>query len=93
MARRGEEKIIGASRMGKLSLDLMGLKRRKENKLKEIGGKVYRAGPEKIDQPSLKKLCKEVKKIESEIRKKEREIKSLKKMVKGTSKSRKSKSK
>lgn len=91
LARRGEERIIGVSRMGKLSLDLMGLKRRKEDKLKEIGGKVYRTGPEKIDQPSLKKLCGEVKKIESEIKKKEKEIRALKKMVKGASKSGKKK--
>jgi len=91
IARRGEEKIIGASRIGKISLDIMGLKRKKENKLKEIGDKVYLLGPEKIDQPSVKKLCREVKKIESEIKKKEKEIKILKKVVKGSSKSRKKK--
>ncbi|MCD5401005.1 hypothetical protein LR013_00185, partial [candidate division NPL-UPA2 bacterium] len=63
MARQGEEKLIGVSRMGKLSLDVLGLKRKKENRLKEIGGKVYLAGPEKVDQSLLKKLCREVKKI------------------------------
>ncbi len=91
MARRGEEKIIGVSRMGKLSLDLMGLKKRKEEKLKEIGAEVYRAGPDKLNLSSLKKLCKEVKKMEGEVGKKEKEIKTLKKMVKGTSKPRKKK--
>ena len=87
MARRGEEKLIGVSRMGKLSLDVLDLKRKKENKLKEIGGKVYLAGPEKVDQSLLKKLCREVKKIDDEVRKKEREVKALKKMLKGPSKS------
>ncbi len=91
MARRGEEKLIGVSRMGKLSLDVLGLKKKKENKLKEIGGKVYLTGPEKVDQTLLKKLCREAKKIDGEVKKKEREVKTLKKMLKGPSQSGKKK--
>lgn len=91
MAKRGEEKLIGVSQIGKLSLDILGLKRKKESKLKEIGGKVYLAGPDKADQILLKKLCREVKKIDDEAKKKEREVKALKKMLKGSSKSGKKK--
>ena len=86
LAKKGEEKLIGVRQMGKFSLDLVSLRRKKEDKLKEIGNKVCQVGPDKVAQSSLKKLCREVKKIESEIKKKEKAVKALKKVIKGTSK-------
>ena len=87
LAKRGEEEVIKASKKGKLRLDIVGLKRKKEEKFKEMGANVYKLGIErKIDQPSVRKLSQEIKKIEGDIKTKESQIKALRKAEKKSSK-------
>jgi len=42
-------------------LDLVGLKRKKEDKFQDIGGKVYQKGLGKVSKIAIEKLCQEAK--------------------------------
>ncbi len=87
LAKRGEGEVVKASRMGKLRFDIIGLKRKMEEKFKELGAKAYKLGVErKIDQPSVKKLSQELKKIEKEIKDKGGRIRNLRQAEKKASK-------
>ncbi len=87
LAKRGEQEIVKASKVGKLRLDIVGLRRKMEEKFKELGAKAYKLGIErKIDQPSVKKLSQEIKKIEREIKDKQSQINTLRKAEKKSSK-------
>ncbi|MCK4261536.1 hypothetical protein KAU86_00850 [bacterium] len=77
---RAKEEVVKVSRMGKLKLDIVGLKRNREEKFRELGAKSYKLGVwRKIDQPSVKKLCQEIKKIEGDLKDKKSQVKALRK--------------
>ncbi len=84
--KRGEEEVVKVSKAGKLRLEIVGLKRKREEKFKELGAKAYKLGIErKIDQPSVKKLSQGIKKIEKDIKDKETRIKTLRQAEKKAS--------
>lgn len=83
LARKGEKEIIRASRIGKIQLDILGIKRRREILYQQIGAKVAALDKEgKIDINELKPLCKKALELGAQIEKKTKEAAKIKKVKK-----------
>ena len=79
LARKGEKEIIRASKIGKIQLDILGIKRRREILHQQIGAKVVALDKEgKIDIGGLKPLCKKVLELDLQIKKKTKEAAKIK---------------
>ncbi len=80
LAKKGEKEIVRASKIGRLQLDILGIKRKREILCRQIGAKVVVLDAEgKIDVGGLKALCNQVRGLDSQIKKKEKEVTGAKK--------------
>ena len=80
LAKRGEEEVVRASKIGKLKLEVMGLERNKGLLYQKIGEKtIDLCNKGKIEEATLKPLCNQIYKLDSQIKKKQAEIKKIKK--------------
>ena len=82
LAQKGEEEIVRASRLGKLHLEMLNLKRKKDSLCQQIGEKVVELQKEnKIDVGvgGLKTFCSKVDSLEGQIRTKKAAVSKIKK--------------
>ncbi len=80
LAQKGEEEIVRASRLGKLHLEMLNLKRKKDSLCQQIGEKVVELQKEnKINVGGLKTFCSKVDSLESQIRTKKSAVSKIKK--------------
>ena len=80
LVKRGEKEVVRASKIGKLQLDILGIKRKREILCRQIGMKVVALDTQdKIDVSELKPSCGQVRGLDSQIRKKEQEVAKIKK--------------
>ena len=80
LAKKGEKEIVRASKIGKLQLDILGIKRKREILCRQIGMKVVALDTKgKIDVSELKSFCNQVRGLDSQIKKKEKEVAGAKK--------------
>jgi len=83
LAKKGEREIIRASRIGRIQLDILGIKRRREILHQQIGAKVVALDKEgKVDIGGLKPLCKKALELDRQIEKKTKEAAKIKKAKK-----------
>ena len=78
IAKKGEEQVIKATKAGKLQVDIIGQKTKKDKLFRQIGQKsfdLYRSG--KSSENVLAPLCKEVEKIEGRISKMKENISTI----------------
>ncbi len=79
LAKKGEEEVVKASRIGRLRFDIVAIRARRDKRLKGIGAKAYQLqSKRKIQHKDLVKPCQEVEELEKEIKEKEKEIAKMK---------------
>lgn len=80
LAKRGEKEIVRATKIGKIHLEILNLKRKKDTLYQQIGEKVVVLQREnKIDAPGLKTFCSKVDSLESQIKSKKAAASKIKK--------------
>jgi len=80
LAKRGEKEIVRATKIGKIHLEILNLKRKKDGLCQQIGEKVVVLQREnKIDSPGLKTFCSKVDSLESQIKSKKAVASEIKK--------------
>jgi len=80
LAKRGEKEIVRATKVGKIHLEILNLKRKKDSLYQQIGKKVVELQREnKIDTPGLKIFCSKVDSLESQIKTKKTAASKIKK--------------
>ena len=80
LAKRGEKEIVRATKVGKIHLEILNLKRKKDTLYQQIGEKVAVLQREnKIDAPGLKTFCSKVDSLESQIKSKKATVSKIKK--------------
>ena len=80
LAKRGEKEIVRATKIGKIHLEILNLKREKDSLYKQIGEKVVELQREnKIDAPGLKAFCSKANGLESQIKTKKAAALKIKK--------------
>ena len=80
LAKRGEKEIVRATKIGKIHLEILNLKRKKDSLYQQIGEKVVELQREnKIDAPGLKTFCSKVDSLEDQIKTKKAAASKIKK--------------
>jgi len=80
LAKRGEKEIVRATKIGKIHLEILNLKRKRDSLYQQIGEKVIVLQREnKIDAPGLKTFCSKVDSLESQIKSKKATVSKIKK--------------
>ena len=80
LAKKGEKEIVRATKVGKIHLEILNLKRKKDTLYQEIGKKVIELQREnKIDAPGLKTFYTKVNSLESQIKTKKAAASKIKK--------------
>jgi len=80
LAKRGEKEIVRATKIGRIHLEILNLKRKKDSLYQQIGEKVVELQREnKIDAPGLKIFCSKVDSLEGQIRTKKAAASKIKK--------------
>jgi len=80
LAKRGEKEIVRATKIGKIHLEILNLKRKRDSLYQQIGEKVVVLQREnKIDAPGLKTFCSKVDSLESQIKSKKATVSKIKK--------------
>jgi len=80
LAKRGEKEIVRATKIGKIHLEILNLKRKKDSLYQQIGKKVVELQREnKMDAPGLKIFCSKVDSLEGQIRTKKVAASKIKK--------------
>ena len=80
LAKRGEKEIVRATKIGKIHLEILNLKRKKDSLYQQIGEKVVELQREnKIDAPGLKTFCSKVDSLEGQIKTKKATASKIKK--------------
>jgi len=80
LAKKGEKEIVRATKVGKIHLEILNLKRKKDTLYQQIGEKVVVLQREnKIDAPGLKTFCSKVDSLEGQIKSKKSAASKIKK--------------
>ena len=85
LAQKGEKEVIRVSKVGKLHLDVLGLKKKRDNLAQQIGEKIIELDSEnKIELTELKPLCDKVRTLDGQIQKKKATASRIKKSKSGS---------
>ncbi len=80
LAKRGEKEVVRATKIGKIHLEILNLKRKKDSLYQQIGEKAAELQREnKIDAPGLKAFCSKVDGLEGQIETKKAAASKIKK--------------
>lgn len=80
VAKKGKKEALRAARIGKLRLDIIGIDRKKDEKLEEMGLKAHGLlSKGEIQDPELKELSKQVEELLAQLKRNEAEIEKIRK--------------
>ncbi|MEA3328895.1 MAG: hypothetical protein U9Q08_04110 [Candidatus Omnitrophota bacterium] len=70
LAKKAEKEIVRVSKVGKLHLDILGLKRKKETLCQQIGEKIVEMDAlGKVNLPEIKPTCTKIRGLDNQIKK------------------------
>jgi hypothetical protein len=79
LAKKAEKEVGRVSKIGRLHLDILGMRKKRENLCQEIGEKIIGLDSSgKIDLVDVKPLCVKVRGLDNRIKKKKAEVERVK---------------